>query len=150
MGNKILIVVIAVIIIITGLFFLIKTPQEESTYINLNEEKIECYENAVLGLFLAANITSDELNVQNVRCSKGELAYVQREINGTYFENNDHSKEPKSFYFHQIVGGVRSSGADTYSELCLIIENKIVISEIKTGRNLEYQSPARCSWQERL
>jgi len=71
-------------------------------------------------------------------------------MNGTYFEDDDHSQEPKPFYFQEIVGGMAASGADGYYEVCLIIDGKPVISKIETGRNSAYQSPAHCAWQSKL
>lgn len=139
------IAVIAVLMVISIQYLL---PQK-SSYIELNEEKIECYEEALYFILNGANITADELNVQNVRCSQ-EMPYGQWEMIGTYFENNDHSKEPKPFYFHEIRGGMAPSGADGYYEVCLIINGKKSISKIETGRNMNDQSSARCLWQSTL
>jgi|SRR3989344_3608738 len=149
-AKNILFAIIGIFIIAIIIFVSIKYLQlQKSSSIELNEEKIECYENAIYFIFNDANITSDELNVQNVRCSK-EAAYSQWEMIGTYFENNDHSKEPKPFYFQEIRGGMAASGADSYYEVCLIINNQNIISKIETNRDMNYKSPARCSWQSKL
>ncbi len=122
---------------------------QKPVYLSLDEETIECYENAIQFLAEDANITSNEINVQNVRCSQ-EGYYSQWELIGTYFENNDHSKDPKPIYFHEIRGGTAASGADSYYEMCLIINNKIRISKIEIGREMIYKSPGRCFWQTQL
>ncbi len=142
--------IIGIVIIATLILVSIKyLPPQKSSSIELNEEKIECYENAIYSIFNYANITADKLNVQNVRCSQ-EIPYSQWEMTGTYFENNDHSTEPKPFYFQEIIGGMAASGADSYYEVCLIIDNQNIISKIEAGRDRNYKSPARCSWQSKL
>ncbi len=148
--RKILFVVAGVLVIVILAAISIKylLPQK-SSYIKLDENKIECYENSLYFIFNDANITADELNVQNVRCLQ-DMPYGQWEMTGTYFENDDHSKEPKPFYFQEIRGGMAASGSDGYYEVCLIINNTKIISKIETGRNMNYQSPARCAWQSKL
>lgn len=149
-NRKILFTILGIAII--GVLVLISIkylPPQKSPPIELNEEKIECYENMLYFIYNDANITADELNVQNVRCSQEE-PYGQWEMTGAYFENNDRSKEPKPFYFQEIRGGDAASGADGYYEICLIIGNQDVISQIAAGRYMNYKSPARCSWQPKL
>ena len=121
---------------------------QQDSDIELNEMEIECYDNGLYFLLTDTNIRSDELNVQNVRCSQ-EKEYEQWEITGTYFENNDHSREPQSFYFQEIRGGTAPSGADSYYELCLMINNQEVISTRETGGESNSEG-ARCAWQSEL
>ena len=149
-NKKVLFAVIGAAVMIILLVISIKylLPQK-SDYLELNEERIECYENALYFMLNDANVTADELNVQKVRCSQ-EISYEQWEMTGTYFENNDHAKEPKPFYFQEIRGGTAPSGADSYYEVCLIINDKKVISKIEKGRDMDYKSPARCLWQSTL
>lgn len=144
--KKNFLIAIGVVLFLLIVLLVIK-PQGPA--IELNKEKIECYENALYFLSSDANITSDKLNIQNVRCSE-ENYYGQLEITGFYFEDNDHSKEPKPFYFHEIRGGTSASGSDSSYEICLIIDNKKIISAIESGSDMTYKSPARCSWQSKL
>jgi hypothetical protein len=138
-------IVVAALLIVSARYLL----SARSSYITLDENRIECYENALYFMLNDANISSDALNVQSVRCLQ-KAPYGEWEMRGTYFENDDHSKEPKQFYFQEIRGGMAASGADTYYEICLIIDNQKLISKIETGRNLNYQFPARCAWQPRF
>ncbi len=149
-NRKILFIVAGIVIMALLAAILIKCllPQK-SSYIKLDEDKIECYENSLYFILNDANITADELNVQNVRCLQ-EMPYGQWEMTGTYFEDDDHSKEPTPFYFQEIRGGMAASGADGYYEVCLIINNTKIVSKIETGREMSYQSPARCLWQSKL
>ncbi|MFA4887290.1 MAG: hypothetical protein WC595_03690 [Candidatus Nanoarchaeia archaeon] len=110
------------------------------------ENQVQCKENALYSIVNYANITADKLNIQNTKCSSQNY-YHQLEATGTYLDNN---QQPKTLYFQAITGGMAASGADTYFEICLIIANQKIISEIKTGRSLTYQSPARCTWQTTL
>ena len=155
-GKKsgLLLIGICVILLVTLLFIKYQTP-EKSPYLELNAEQIRCYTDSLYSIFTSANITSTKLNVQRVRCaregsSEQQIPISQLEMSGTYFEDDDHSQEPKSFYFHEITGGMAASGADEYYEVCLLIDGKPIISKIETGRNLEYRSPARCGWQLKL
>ena len=145
------ILVIFLVIVAIGLFLVLAKyfMSQESSSIQLNQKDIECYKDTLYFIFNDANISADELNVQNVGCSQ-EKAYGQWEMSGTYFENNDHSKEPKPIYFQEIRGGMAASGADSYYEVCLIINNQSIISKIATGRNLDIKSSARCLWQSKL
>jgi hypothetical protein len=139
------IIIIAALLIVSARYLL----SSRSSYIVLDGNRIECYENALYFIQNDANISSDALNVQSVRCLQKQ-SYEEWEMTGTYFENDDHSGQPKPFYFQEIRGGMAASGADTYYEVCLIIDNQEVISKIETGRNLDYQSQAKCVWQTRL
>ena len=121
---------------------------QQDSGIELKEMEIECYDNGLYFLLTDANITHDELNVQSVRCSE-ETSYEQWEITGTYFENNDHSKDPQAFYFQEIRGGIAPSGSDSYYEICLIINNKPIISAKETNRESNSEE-ARCTWQSKL
>lgn len=84
------VVIIAILLALISIQYLLSL---KSPFIELNVEKIECYESALSYIFNDANITADELDVHKVQCSQ-ETIYNQYEITGIYFRNGDHSKEP--------------------------------------------------------
>lgn len=146
---KFIAISILILFLMGFLLFLVYLNFKKDSGIDLNENKIECYENVLYQILNVANIKPNELNVQNIRCSS-EFSYIQGEMKATYFKNNDHSKNPVPLYFHRIVGGMAPSGTDGYGEVCLIINNQKIVSSITIGRDSIYKSEARCVWQNKL
>jgi hypothetical protein len=145
-GIIILVVAVAVIFLLQGLN--IDKKSSSANEIQSNKEQIECYNNLLYFLLSGQNISSDQLNVQSVRCSS-QFPYSQYELNGTYFEDANHDIS-KHIYFYEIRGGMAPSGADGYYEVCLIIGDEIIKSGIWTGSKSNYQGESRCSWQKTL
>lgn len=161
-------VIFIMVVLLLGIFFLSgcsnsrtvgKTGSQDSSQslynnieiIEVNRSQIDCYVDALFFL-QEYNITLSleyinnsalvglypvdrGLRVQRLKCAYGDHA-AQREIVGMYKANYD--DEPVPLYFQEIAGGWAASGADGSEEICLIINNQIVIN----------QSNARCVWQE--
>jgi hypothetical protein len=145
----ILIVVIFLALLLNGIS---KSKVSSNELVNLSENQIECYENLLYHLEVDQNITRDHLNVQHVNCMSAftDKNYLQSELTGTYFEDENHESPPELFYFYELGGGMAASGADTYYEVCLIIGDETIRSEILTGRNLNFVGKSTCSWKTKL
>ncbi len=146
--KQIYLIAIVVLVVAFALMFLFQMKDKNKSEIKLNKTQITCYEGALYFLRLESNITHSQLNVQTARCNDQSL-YYQVELTGTYFEDEAHEIS-KPIYYQRIAGGTAASGQDSYSEVCLIIGDQTIVSEIRTGREMNYQSKARCSWQTKL
>ncbi|HIH54831.1 hypothetical protein J4399_07030 [Candidatus Woesearchaeota archaeon] len=111
----------------------------------LDQEQTLCYENAIYDLS-EMNLSREGLTITEIKCEQQDHA-SQMLLTG-YYSNYPDTKE--SIFFQRIAAGWAASGDDTHYEVCLIIGNKTVISKIETGRELTYQSEARCKWQNSI
>jgi len=119
-----------------------------SYYIFFNDSsKIdsECYKNYFYTFQKDTGLSESEIRIEEFRCSRDCVpSGFQVEVSGVRMRQG--FEEP--FYYHSILGGMASSGADSYVETCFILDYSEITSEIRKGRFLNYTSPARCSWQE--